>query len=158
MIKDCKIELIQELTNHYIDAHGLPPLAAKIYSYLLMDCQREGITFEEIIEVFNVSKSSASNSLQFLTQNKYIEPYTKIDQRKRFYRLSGENMILRLSKIQHMLERESNISQKVYDYYSENKVADKEIVLDKMQIYLDHLDNAVNRIKQTLELLQKTDI
>lgn len=154
MIENCDIELIQELTNHYIETYDLPPLAAKIYAYLLMDCRREGVTFDEIIEIFNVSKSSVSNSLQLLIQNKYVEQFSKINQRKRFYRLSSGNILLRLNHIHDMLQKEKAISRKMYNYYEKNDKIETKIFLKKMKIYLNHLDTSVEKLSQTINLLE----
>ncbi len=155
LIDKSKIELIEEFASHYIEAYGLPPLAAKIYSYLLLDCKRKGITFDELVDVFNVSKSSVSNSLHLLTQHKHIEQFTKIDHRKRLYRVSSGHIILRLQKIHAMLIREKYLAEKLR-CYRESKVDNPDnIYMQKTDIYVKHLNNSIKGLSETIEKLEK---
>lgn len=155
MIDKSKIELVEEFAAHYIEAYSLPPLAAKIYAFLLMDCKREGITFDELVEVFNVSKSSVSNSLHLLSQHKHIEQFTKIDQRKRLYRVSGEHIILRLKKIHNFLQREKYLSEKFRCYRENNSEELNEIHQKGAKIYTDHLDKCIAQMSETVEKLEQ---
>lgn len=59
--------LNKELSSHFVDEHDLPPLAAKIYSFLILS-EAESHTFDEIIEITGASKSSVSNQLNFLSE------------------------------------------------------------------------------------------
>ncbi|WP_084017870.1 hypothetical protein [Moheibacter sediminis] len=155
MINESKKELIEEFAAHYIEAYGLAPLAAKIYAYLLMDCKREGKTFDELVEVFNVSKSSVSNSLHLLSQHKHIEQFTKIDQRKRLYRISPEHIILRLKKIHTFLLREKYLSEKYKCYREDNSVEINELHLKGSQIYSEHLNKCIAQMSETVEKLEQ---
>lgn len=137
-----------------MESYGLPPLAAKIHSYLLLDCKREGITFDELVEVFNVSKSSVSNSLHLLTQHKHIEQFTKIDQRKRFYRIAPGYIMLRLQKIHALLVREKHLSEK-FRCYKEAHLEKDNINLEKSGIYLEHLNRSIKGIAETIEKLEQ---
>lgn len=154
MIDEPKKELIEEFASHYIEAYGLPPLAAKIYAYLLLDCKREGITFDELVEVFNVSKSSVSNSLHLLTQHKHIEQFTKIDQRKRLYRVSSEHIILRLQKVHAMLLREKYLSEKLRCYKESKINEEKNVNIQKTDIYINHLKNSIKGLSETIGQLE----
>lgn len=155
MIDKSKIELIEEFAAHYIEAYGLPPLAAKIYAYLLMDCKREGKTFDELVEVFNVSKSSVSNSLHLLSQHKHIEQFTKLDQRKRLYRVSSGHIILRLQKIHAVLTREKYLSEKLRCYRENSLEKQDDLYIQGSMIYSNHLTDAIKRLSETIEKLEK---
>lgn len=155
MLNESKKELVEEFAAHYIEAYGLPPLAAKIYSYLLMDCKREGKTFDELVEVFNVSKSSVSNSLHLLSQHKHIEQFTKIDQRKRLYRVSSEHIILRLKKILTMLIREKYLAEKLSCYRKDHVDAQDELYNAGSKIYLGHINDSVQKLSETIEKLEQ---
>jgi len=155
LIDQSKKELIEEFAAHYIEAYGLPPLAAKIYAFLLLDCKREGKTFDELVEVFNVSKSSVSNSLHLLSQHKHIEQFNKMDQRKRLYRVSPEHIILRLKKIHSFLIREKYLSEKYKCYRDDNLEQLNEINLKGAQIYSEHLNKCIAQMSETVEKLEK---
>jgi len=149
-----KIELIEDFSNYYENAYNFPPLTSKIYAYLLLDCKREGITFDELTEVFNASKSSVSNSLNFLTQLKHIEYFTKIDNRKRLYRISQGNVLLRLQKIHNMLLQEKQLSEKLKCYKLDKLEDPNEISIQKSEIYIEHLDNAIKQLSKTITKLE----
>lgn len=147
-------ELIGDFSCYFENAHNLPPLTSKIYSYLLLDCKREGITFDEFVEVFNASKSSVSNSLNFLTKLKYIEYFSKIDDRKRFYRVSSESVLMRLKKIRDMLALEKQLSEKLKCYKLEKLDDPNEISIRKSDIYIEHLDSAIAQLAKTITKLE----
>ncbi len=153
-MNESKIELIEDFSSYYESVYNFPPLTSKIFSYLLLDCKREGITFDEIVEVFNASKSSVSNSLSFLTQLKYIEYFTKIDNRKRLYRISSGNVVMRLQKIHDMLLHEKQLSEKLKCYKKEKLDDPNEISIQKAEIYIEHLDNAVKQLSITISKLE----
>src|SRR5690625_6473178 len=94
-----KLELINDFSNYFEEIYKFPPLTSKIYSYLILDISKEGTTFDELVEVFNASKSSVSNSLNFLSQLDYVEHFTKIDNRRRFYRVASGSIIVRLKRL-----------------------------------------------------------
>lgn|SRR5690606_9630591 len=153
-MKEDKKELIEDFSNYFENVYNFPPLTSKIYSYLLLDCKREGISFEEFTEVFHVSKSSVSNSLNVLTQLKYVENFTKIDERKRYYRLSPGNMLIRLQKIHDMLQLERKLTERLKCYKQEHFGKPDDLTIKKSTIYLDHLDNAISQLSQTIVKLK----
>ena len=71
--------LFLDMVSFYGQLFGLTPLAAKVYVYLMFDFKREGIPFDELTEIFKVSKSSMSSSLQNLLHNNHIEYVSSID-------------------------------------------------------------------------------
>ena len=79
------IELIEDLTLYHIEVFRLPPLTAKVFAYLLVVQPNDGLSFGEMVDIFKVSKSSVSNSLNQLMQYGYIIQYNKVGERKRRY-------------------------------------------------------------------------
>ena len=150
-----KEKLIEGFSNYFEDIYHFPPLTSKIYSYLLMDCNRKGITFDEIVEVFNASKSSVSNSLTYLSQLKHVEYFTKIDSRKRFYRVSPESTLMRLKRINDNLREEKKLSEKYYAYLKDEIEDDKNSALIKSSIYINYLERAIEQLSETIEQLKK---
>ena len=78
-------DLFCDMVKFYGNAFHLPPLAAKIYSYLIFDFERKGVPFEEFVEVFSASKSAVSSNLNLLLNLKIISDFNRIDERKRFF-------------------------------------------------------------------------
>lgn len=77
-------QLIEEL-GVFHEQTGLQPAAARIISLLLV-ADRTELTFDEIREVLNFSKSATSNALNFLLSISRIEYITQPGDRKRFFR------------------------------------------------------------------------
>ena len=149
-----KKQLIRDFSNYFETTQKFPPLISKIYAYLLLDCEKKGVTFDELVEVLNASKSSVSNSLNFLTQLKYIEYFTKLDERKRLYRIVPDNIVLRLQSIQEMLNNEKELTRRLMDYKLKRHKNPKEPSVLKSGIYIEHLELAVNQLTETINKLK----
>lgn len=77
-------QLIEEL-GVFNEQTGLQPAAARIVSLLLV-ADRTELTFDEIREALNLSKSATSNALNFLLSISRIEYITQPGDRKRYFR------------------------------------------------------------------------
>ena len=147
-------ELVESFSNYFESYYNFPPLTSKVYSYLLLSCETEGTTFDELVEVFNASKSSISNSLNFLTQLKYVEYFTKIEKRKRLYRITPNATLIRLERIQDLLQIEKSISEKYRTFLLEKSNNPKDSKIIKSDIYIEHLDNTVTQLTNTIQKLK----
>jgi DNA-binding transcriptional regulator GbsR (MarR family) len=76
-------ELIEE-TGKVIEKFGLTPMQGRIMACFILSDPPEK-TFEELVKYFRASKSSVSNSLNFLLQNKFIDYKTFSTDRKRYF-------------------------------------------------------------------------
>jgi predicted DNA-binding protein YlxM (UPF0122 family) len=74
------IELIEDLTLYHMRYSGL--LTAKVFAYLLVVQPNDGLSFGEMVDIFKVSKSSVSNSLNQLMQYGYIIQYNKVGEQE----------------------------------------------------------------------------
>ncbi|HUH34499.1 MAG TPA: hypothetical protein VL022_01580 [Moheibacter sp.] len=149
-----KKKLIEDFSNHFETNYNFPPLTSKVYSYLLMDCKREGTTFDKLMEVFQASKSSISNSLNFLTQLKYIEHFSQLNDRKRLYRASSGTILVRLEKIYEILLVEKKLASNFREYVLEEIEDVDPLSIEKSNIYLDHLDQSIEHLSKTIEKLK----
>ncbi|MGD0341386.1 MAG: helix-turn-helix domain-containing protein [Bacteroidales bacterium] len=66
---------------------GLTPMQGRIVAYFTISNPPEK-TFEELVRYFKASKSSVSNSLNFLLSNKIIDYKTFVADRKRYFFIS----------------------------------------------------------------------
>ena len=83
-------KIFQDAVRFYSTVFSLPPLASKIYAYLLFDFEKAGVTFDEFVDVFGASKSSVSTSLLLLLNAELIVDHNKIDERKRYFYINDD--------------------------------------------------------------------
>lgn len=153
MNKSNKIDLIEELTLYHIEVFRLPPLTAKVFAYLMVMLPEDGLTFSEMIDIFKVSKSSVSNSLNYLMQCEYIIQYNKIGERKRRYKVTPRYLDIRLKRIKNNLIREKYLAKKMIFMDNEEGTISDNINYKKAQIYLIHLDQTIENLTETIEQL-----
>ena len=77
-------ELIEKM-GVYSEQAGASPAQARITALLLVSDEVE-LTFEEIYETLQISKSAASNALNSLMATERVEYITKTGDRKRYFR------------------------------------------------------------------------
>src|SRR5690606_29887109 len=97
----------------------LPPLAARIYATLLIS-SNEGLTFDEIMEIVQASKSTVSNNLNILVQLSYVEYFTRPGNRKRYFKTSQFYVKNALEQYMALHNKELEIINRVDDYKKEN--------------------------------------
>ncbi len=76
-------ETIEE-TGKVLEKFGLTPMQGRIVAFFTVSDPPEK-TFDELVRYFKASKSSVSNSLNFLLQNKLIDYKTFASDRKRYF-------------------------------------------------------------------------
>ncbi|TDX11245.1 DNA-binding transcriptional regulator GbsR (MarR family) [Flavobacterium sp. S87F.05.LMB.W.Kidney.N] len=67
---------------------GYPPAAARILSLLLI-CDPPFLTFDEIKDTLQLSKSAVSNGISLLEQKCLIEYFTQTGSRKRYFKIQS---------------------------------------------------------------------
>jgi DNA-binding transcriptional regulator GbsR (MarR family) len=70
----------------------LAPIAARIFATLLI-YKEKGITFEDLVDFLEASKSTISTNLKTLQNLELIEFFTKSGDRKKYYYLSPANFL-----------------------------------------------------------------
>ena len=142
-------EIFREMVNFYGEAFHLPPLAAKIYAYLVFDFEREGVSFDEFVEIFSASKSSVSSSLNLLLNLNIIKDFNKIDERKRFFVMNEKYMKIRFGEIIEKMEQELWILENLKKFRN-NKCP---VAQQKFETYTDLFNKNITNIKETLDQL-----
>lgn len=150
------VDLFQDFCAHHELVYQLSPLTAQIYTYIMFNNNRDGVTFDELVERLNASKSSVSTSLNLLISNNQIEHFNKIDERKRFFRLNPNYMTLRLQIIRDVLEREHALSLRLVKFVDEGTLKANNCN-KKMELYIDHLEKGKNHMTETIEKLKSTN-
>lgn len=135
----------------------LAPLAARIYATLLIS-SNEGLTFDEIIELVQASKSSVSNNLNILVQLQYVDYFTKPGNRKRYFRTSKFYVQNALEQYMALINKEIEIINRVDAY---NKVNNPKRFKDEkpdkilFREYLNDERNLITTKLQEIDRLQK---
>ncbi len=89
-LTDKKLRLIEELGVLY-EQSGLQPAAARILALSIVSDKHE-LSFEEIHETLNISKSAASNAINFLLSTDRLEYTTNPGERKRYFRIKVNSL------------------------------------------------------------------
>ena len=110
--------LIEEVGQVIEERAGLSPLAARIYTTLIL-ASEAGLTFEEITTLHHASKSSVSNNLNVLVKLDYVEYYTKPGERKKHFRSSPNYALNSMRKYEELFEKETAIINKINSYNAE---------------------------------------
>lgn len=145
-------EILKESAAFYGDFYGLPPLASKINSYLMLDLDREGKTFEELVEYFSASKSTISCGLNALLSLQLIKDVTKPNQRKRYFVTNDDFAKIRLGNVVKRLRKEAEILDKI-STYQEILNQGEAAGIEKLKIQSEMLLNHAASIEETIKKL-----
>lgn len=131
-----------EDTGKVFEKFGLTPMQGRIISYFTISNPPEK-TFDELVKYFKASKSSISNSLNFLLQNKIIDYRTFASDRKRYFFLTDSFFRIYFKKV---LENVAELKEYAYRTVS---MRSPEYPLANEKI-LTWIENA-NRFQETIE-------
>jgi DNA-binding transcriptional regulator GbsR (MarR family) len=96
--KDKKIRDTIEETGKVFEKFGLTPMQGRIVAYFTISDSPEK-TFDELVRFFAASKSSISNSLNYLLQNKIIDYKTFASDRKRYFFITDSFFCVYFKKV-----------------------------------------------------------
>ena len=105
-LNENKRELIERI-GVFHEKFGFQPVAARIYGLLLVSDKNE-LTFDEIREELQVSKSAVSTALNLLLSMKQIDYITKPCDRKRYFRT---NLVKWKSFLKNLIEFAANYAE-----------------------------------------------
>lgn len=142
-------KIFQDAVKFYGSSLNIPPLASKIYSYLIFDFEKVGITFDEFVEVLSASKSSVSTSISLLLNSQLIIDHNKMDERKRYFFINDEHMKIRFEKIVQRLQDELKL---LNDLNNLRKVKDEDYN-EKLTIYKALLNKNISNIQESINKL-----
>lgn len=134
-----KEELIEMLTIHFQNQHNLPPLGAKIWAVLIMDKNKDGLTFEYLVERLGASKSTVSTNLNELLERNNIYFEYKEGDRKKYFKSSPFSE--RFVKFMNNIEFEKQLIDKMIVYKSKNtgQCINEKCALENIKAFKNHL-------------------
>jgi DNA-binding transcriptional regulator GbsR (MarR family) len=134
-------ETIEE-TGKVFEKFGLTPMQGRIVAYFTISDPPEK-TFDELVQYFKASKSSVSNSLSYLLQNKIIDYKTFASDRKRYFFITDSFFRVYFKKV---LENVSELKEYAYRTVS-MRTPEFPVASEKI---LKWIENA-NRFQESLE-------
>lgn len=142
--------LIEELSSHFVHEHDLPPLASKIYSFLILS-KVESLTFDEIIDITGASKSSVSNQLNFLIEEGRVDFIYKDDKRKRYFKTKRDYLCKTLETHLEKIQKEIKMLSKIIQHKDDQDFNKKLVAIFKNHLMSekDNIINTINNLKQT---------
>lgn len=138
-----------EDTGKVFEKFGLTPMQGRIIAYFTVSDPPEK-TFDELVKYFKASKSSVSNSLNYLLQNKIIDYKTFASDRKRYFFLTDSFFRVYFIKV---LENVSELKEYAYRTVSmrtpEFPVASEKILkwIENANKFQESLENTLESIK-----------
>ena len=109
--------LIEELGRHF-DQEGIQPVPGRILA-LLMVQDKEEMTFDEIIQALQISKSSASNGLKVLELRDVVEYVTYPGDRRRYFRVKTKDIFSMINEFEDKMIRMKEFNLKIMELKSD---------------------------------------
>lgn len=151
-LSDNKLKLIEELGIHF-EKSGLQPAASRVYALLMISNQNE-LTFEEVYETLNISKSAGSNALNLLIDTQRVEYITRPGERKRYFRIKVRSLKEGIQRsLDNMEVFNSLLKQVLADRTKETK--EFNVGLSEVVGYLDFMRKELPLLFQKWENLKK---
>lgn len=153
-LEERKIHLIEKLGVQIEKEHQLAPVAARIFSTLIM-IGKKGCTFEQLVSDLKAGKSTVSTHLEHLQATNRIEYYTKTGDRKRYFIVNPDLMVSYIDEMTAKWEAQRCIHQEVLEYKTQMNKLDSEDNFDlefqqSLLIFLDEATAAVNKLKRKI--------
>lgn len=95
---EIRIRDVIEESGKIFEKFGLTPMQGRILASFTINDPPEK-TFDELVKYFKASKSSISNSLNYLLQNKLIDYKTYASDRKRYFYITDSFLKVYFTKV-----------------------------------------------------------
>jgi DNA-binding transcriptional regulator GbsR (MarR family) len=138
-----------EETGKVFEKFGLTPMQGRIVAYFTIIDPPEK-TFDDLVQYFKASKSSVSNSLHYLLENKIIDYKTFASDRKRYFFLTDAFFRVYFRKV---IENVSELKDYAYRTVSmrtpEYPVANEKILkwIENANKFQESLENALESFR-----------
>lgn len=156
-MKEEKQEIIEMLGVHFEQLYNIPPLAARIIGTLIIEGCKSGLTFDELVEKMQASKSSISTNLNLLQKMEKINYFTKVGDRKKYFKAAPLSQ--RLENYLTLVNNEKTLIDKIINYREKNITCKQEkISLQNSYAYKDHMLKAEQLLSNTINKFKEIEI
>jgi DNA-binding transcriptional regulator GbsR (MarR family) len=150
-----KETLINRLAELMEAEEKLPPMAARIYATLIFTSE-EGLTFDQLVQSVQGSKSTVCTHIQSLQEKDLLSDYSKPGERKRYFVLSPNVLINYIDKLSSRWKRQREFQKDVLEYKNfynrENPTSPLDLHLHQNHlIFLKEAEDFAERIKQQFQ-------
>jgi DNA-binding transcriptional regulator GbsR (MarR family) len=142
-------ETIEE-TGKVFEKFGLTPMQGRIIAYFSVSDPPEK-TFDELVKYFKASKSSVSNSLNYLLQNKIIDYKTFPTDRKRYFFITDSFFRVYFMKV---LENVAELKEYAYKTVS-MRSPEFPTANEKILKWIENANRFQETLQATLESIQE---
>jgi DNA-binding transcriptional regulator GbsR (MarR family) len=141
-------ETIEE-AGKVFEKFGLTPMQGRIVAYFTVSDPPEK-TFDELVKYFKASKSSVSNSLSFLLQNKIIDYRTFASDRKRYFFITDLFFMIYFKKV-----LENVVELKEYAYRTVSmRTPEYPAASEKILKWIENANRFQEALENTLESIK----
>lgn len=152
-----KNELIESFGAHFERIYNIPPLAGRILSTLIIDGCKSGLTFEQLVEIMQASKSSVSTNLNLLQKTNRVEYFTLVGDRKKYFKAAPLSQ--RLQNYLTLIDDEKTLVDRLKQFRKKNMTCEKEeINFHNMCAYKEHLIQVEQLLKTTISKFKSIEI
>jgi len=147
--QDLKNREIIEETGKVFEKFDLTPMQGRIIAYFTVSDPPEK-TFDELVQYFKASKSSVSNSLNYLLQNKIIDYKTFAADRKRYFFLTDSFFRVYFKKV---LENVAELKEYAYRTVS-MRTPEYPVASEKILKWIENANSFQESLEHTLESIK----
>lgn len=151
---DWDLDLFESFCVHLEKTYQFPPLAAKILAYMVLYSDINGFSFENLLEIFKVSKSSLSTSINLLLSINQLEYIHKIDSRKRFFRLNFNYLPEKLVFLHEIVIKDLYYTKRINEYKKKNKITNLIEENGVLDVYTQYLEDSQKLLKETINKIK----
>jgi DNA-binding transcriptional regulator GbsR (MarR family) len=148
-LSDKQRELIEEI-GIYHENNGFQPAVARVMGLLLVSDKPE-LTFDEISETLNISKSATSNALNMLLNTGHLEYTTFSGDRKRYFRIKSSNWREMFNRKMEDLSGLNDLLKRVLEVRNR----DSQVYDQKLQSFISFLDYLKQQLPSLIEQWEK---
>ena len=149
LVQDSRNREIIEETGKVFEKFGLTPMQGRIIAYFTVSDPPEK-TFDELVKYFKASKSSVSNSLNYLLQNKIIDYKTFAADRKRYFFITDSFFRVYFKKV---LENVAELKEYAYRTVS-MRTPEYPVASEKILKWIENANSFQESLEQTLESIK----
>lgn len=154
---DEKSELIELFGIHFERLYNISPLGGRILATLVIDGCKSGLTFDELVEKMQASKSSVSTNLNLLLKTNKIEYITIKGDRKKYFKAAPLSQ--RLKNYLTIVDGEKMLIDKLMDYRKKNiSCVQEEINFQNMCAYKEHVLQVEQLLLSTINKFKSIEI
>lgn len=151
-----KQEIIEMLGVHFEQLFNIPPLAARILGTLIIDGCKSGLTFDDLVEKMQASKSSVSTNLNLLQKMDKISYFTKVGDRKKYFKAAPLSQ--RLENYLTLVNNEKILIDKIIKYREKNSSCNQEVInLQNSYAYKEHMIKAEQLLMNTINKFKEIE-